>query len=456
MSEFLKVLLSLSVSGGLLLLLILALKPFYKNRCSRRWQYYIWMAAVLRFLLPFAPGFTVVGSLFEQLDAAAVTDEISFEEDAPVSVNTGSDRCQERTASDMRWLCLFFIWSVPAMVLLVRRITCYQAFTRYVKAGNTKVAELKTLNLLSDWEEKLSVRPGVELSCNLFVTSPIMIGFFCPEIILPARELEEKELSYIFAHELVHYRQKDMFIKWLVQIVVCVHWFNPSAYVLEQKVNQCCELSCDETVISMLGAKERRAYGDMLISFLKSDNSCKSSFASVTLTEGAKQIKERLGAIMNFKKKNRKAVVFTGALTLLFALCAVFIGVYTADPSRADAHAGSHDIGHLQTNLARLEQSISYRNGKVQFTIPKGHDSWNIRIYGRTAINESSGMSVHYLTDESESGSWKSGETYTIDVSGGGYTELYFDADNGRGMISVDLTELLPDNLKSANQNEER
>ena len=64
MNEFIKILLSLSVSGTLLLLLILGLKQFCKNIFSRRWQYYIWIIVALRFLLPFTPDFTIVGNLF--------------------------------------------------------------------------------------------------------------------------------------------------------------------------------------------------------------------------------------------------------------------------------------------------------------------------------------------------------------------------------------------------------
>ena len=63
MNEFMKILLSLSVSGTLLLLFILGLKRLYKNKFSRGWQYYIWVIVALRFLLPFTADATVVGSL---------------------------------------------------------------------------------------------------------------------------------------------------------------------------------------------------------------------------------------------------------------------------------------------------------------------------------------------------------------------------------------------------------
>ena len=60
MNEFIKILLSLSVSGALLFVLIFGLKPLYKNRFSRRWQYYIWIVVALRFLLPFTPDTKIV------------------------------------------------------------------------------------------------------------------------------------------------------------------------------------------------------------------------------------------------------------------------------------------------------------------------------------------------------------------------------------------------------------
>ena len=55
MIEFMKILLSLSLSGTLLFLLILGLKPLYKNRFSKSWQYYILAIAALRFAFRLKP-----------------------------------------------------------------------------------------------------------------------------------------------------------------------------------------------------------------------------------------------------------------------------------------------------------------------------------------------------------------------------------------------------------------
>ena len=339
MNEFMKILLSLSVSGTLLLLLSMGLKPLYKNKFSKRWQYYIWIIAALRFLLPFTPDTTIIGSLFERFDTVTITNEISTSPNVPVSVDTDNSETEPVQTNEVMtdtairepfniYVCLFFIWFALALVLFVRKVTVYQGFIQYMKAGNTEVSDIKILNLLSDCEDKLNIRTRVELSYNSLIASPIMIGFFRPRIVLPVGELEDKELSYIFTHELIHYKQRDMFYKWLIQIVVCVHWFNPFAYLLEKEVNKSCELSCDEKVISILDDKARREYGDTLLSFLKSNNLYKSSLASVTLSEGAEQLKERLGAIAGFKKKNKVIRILTGVLTLCIIFAAAFVGSY--------------------------------------------------------------------------------------------------------------------------------
>lgn len=376
MNEFIKILLSLSVSGALLLLLILGLKPLYKNKFSKRWQYYVWIVVALRFLFPwnalfpFTPDITIVGSLFEKFDTSAITNEVPTSPNVPVPVISGDNKAEsiqtnrEIPTAAMRepfnkYICLFFIWSALALVLFVRKITIYQDFIQYIKAGNKEVSDIKILNLLSDCEEKLNIKTRVELSRNSLITSPMLTGFFRPKIILPIGELADNELSYIFVHELTHYKQRDMFYKWLIQIVVCVHWFNPFVYLLEKEVNKSCELSCDEKVISVLDDTARRGYGDTLISFLKSGNLYKSSIASVTLTEGAEQLKERLGSIMNFKKKSKSLQILTGILTVGIIFAAVFVGNYRE--ASASMPADTDNDLSIQSDDVPVMETLEFR-----------------------------------------------------------------------------------------------
>ncbi len=105
----------------------------------------------------------------------------------------------------------------------------------------------------------------MELYTNSLISSPILIGFFRPCIVLPTADLLDADFQYTILHELTHYKRRDMFYKWLIQFTICLHWFNPLVYVMVREVGRMCELACDEAVIKTLDAKGRQDYGNTLI-----------------------------------------------------------------------------------------------------------------------------------------------------------------------------------------------
>ena len=70
MNEVLKIFLSMSVSGGLLILALLLGKPWLRDKISRQWQYYIWLVVVMRLLLPFGPQVNLLGKTYKAVDQA--------------------------------------------------------------------------------------------------------------------------------------------------------------------------------------------------------------------------------------------------------------------------------------------------------------------------------------------------------------------------------------------------
>ena len=402
MNEFMKLLLSLSISGTLLLLLVFLSRQLYKTKLSRTWQYYIWLVAVLRFLLPFTPDTTIVGSLFavgnkmgsfENVEnthplAIAPMDIIIIE-----SENTTAAASFSISISN----CLFFLWLVFVLFFLFRKIAAYRKFIRHIRLYNVEVLDAEYIKLLADCGEKLNIRKRVKLCCNTGIASPIMVGFIHPCIILPEGQVKEEELYYIFTHELIHYKRRDLFYKWLIQLVICIHWFNPFIYLLEKEINRACELACDEAMISSLDDNGRREYGDTLLSYLRKNNSKKNNFVSVTLTEGAEQVKERLGAIMDFHRKSTGIKVVTLVLTIAFCVCFVAVGAYAADdivPGGAvldkTAWSGATLDGTVPSGTtldkAALEETVTdgviLDKAALEETVPDG------TLSDRTAMND--------------------------------------------------------------------
>ena len=342
MNSLIETVLSLSLSGSLVILFLFFLKALLKNRTSKRWQYYIWLIALLRLLLPLTPGISPVGVLFHSLEQNISQADVFFiEENEAVRLQEENGYPEAPLSGTRPWdsssvsggiisfmsvfpLLLWFLW----LVLFVRKVTIYQSFIRYVKAGSSEVSDVAVLDRLASAAEQAGVNKPVELYCNPLVSTPLLIGFVRPCIILPTIDLPDSDFQYTALHELTHYKRGDMFYKWFVQLVVCLHWFNPLVYLMEQDISRLCELSCDEAVIRKLDAAGQHGYGDTLINAISVGGHYKNSLASVTLNESKELLKERLEAIMNFNKRKKLMIPVALSATLLLCSCASAAGAY--------------------------------------------------------------------------------------------------------------------------------
>ncbi len=351
MNAVLKIFLSMSCSGGLLILALLLGKRFLKNKISRQWQYYIWLIVVLRLLLPFGPEVNLLGKTYQAVDQAIAqaaslpSQRLAINSTGDISAPAvGLEQSKENMSSpaedlttahplqEIRVLLtnhVWLVWLVAALGLLIRKITIYQGFIRYIKAGLTPVSDIELLDRLSIAAERSGIKKPIELYINPLISSPLLTGFFRPCIVLPCADISEQNFQYTVLHELTHYKRRDMFYKWLVQITVCLHWFNPLVYLMSREVTKACEFSCDEAVLTKMGCDNAQDYGKTLLNAMAAVGKYKESFGAVTLSENKQLLKERLGAIMSFKKKSKAIQLLTGMLTLGIIFSAAFVGIYS-------------------------------------------------------------------------------------------------------------------------------
>ncbi len=253
MNEVLKTFLSMSASGGLLILVLLLGERLLKDKISRQWQYYIWIVVVLRLLLPFGSEVSLMGKAYQAVDQAIsqaallppqlqfplnasggnLTSAVGVEQRNKTVSSPSDDAAAARLVQDIGTMLINYIWLVwlvVALGLLIRKITIYQDFIRYIKAGLTPVSDIGRLDQLSIVAEQSGIKKPMELCVNPLVSSPLLIGFFHPCIVLPGADIPEKDLRYIILHELAHYKRRDMFYKWLIQVTVCLVQSAGSSY----------------------------------------------------------------------------------------------------------------------------------------------------------------------------------------------------------------------------------
>ncbi len=366
MTALMKLILSLSLSGSLLILLLLLFRPLYRNRLSKSWQYYIWIVVILRLLLPVTPETSLAGSLFS-LEEMRGTDSTAAPEspndqsmtayntikheagssddlirDATTAENSPSASAvspDKEAYNEDHSQIFFFLWLTGALLLFVRKLTVYQSFVKYVDAGSRPLEDIGLLESFGHIMEQNRIKGAVDLYVNSLVSSPLLIGFLRPRIILPHTSLSESDFYYTALHELTHYRRRDMFYKWLSQLTVCLHWFNPCVYLMSREINRLCELSCDERVIATLSDNARKSYGTTLVNAVGAGGSYKDTLASVTLHESKELLKGRLNAIMQYKKCSKPIKFITLLITGFLLGAATVLGAYAAPDSHTAADA---------------------------------------------------------------------------------------------------------------------
>lgn len=368
MNEICKVILSLSLSGTGIILGIFLFCRIFRKKLSRRWQYYIWLVAVARLLLPFSGEINLVGHAFteaeqyaewrsgsaaegfvdpDQQEHAGTDIQVSVlktEENNQKPVPAGKDPAELQNAGLLKEFTEFMgiLWLSAAVLLLLRKILSYQSFVRSVRAGGGP-AEPELLERFGQIAEEMQIKGTVELYINPRVSSPLLAGCLRPMVVLPSAELSEPDFRYTVLHELTHYRRMDILYKWLVQFTICLHWFNPFVPLLGHAVDRACELACDEAVIQKLTEEEKRTYGDVLLRAANPGSIWKSTAGAVTLHESGRLLKGRLKAIMEERKQSKWRKILSLSLILIIAGIAAVLGVYAGSDAGKRAAAGSEE-----------------------------------------------------------------------------------------------------------------
>jgi len=164
---------------------------------------------------------------------------------------------------------------------------------------------------------KRKMSEAIHIESNIYeaenIKSPFVLGVLKPMIFLPIG-LSGQERHYIVLHEQTHIGRRDHIVKLVAYFVLCLHWFNPLAWVAFLFMSIDMEMSCDERVLKEIGGSIRKDYSLSLLSLATKRRFVGSS----PLAFGEGGIKERVSNVLNFKKRSR--VVIVAAITLVAVL----------------------------------------------------------------------------------------------------------------------------------------
>jgi bla regulator protein blaR1 len=324
----------LAIAAGLLTLIL------RKNHARAR--YWLWLAASLKFLIPFSL-LVNLGSLLSWSRASAAVkaplyfaiEEMSqpFPQSAAAAISPAAPSTVFPSLLHWlpatlatAWLCGF------AAVLLVwclrwRRVCAAMREAAPLLEGR----EVNALRRL----EPIAGKP-IEIVLSRASLEPGIFGIAHPVLIWPegiSAHLEDAHLEAILAHELWHVRRRDNLAAAIHMVVEAVFWFHPLVWWLGARLVEERERACDEEVVEL--GSERHVYAE---SILKVCEFCVGSpLACVSGVTGS-DLKKRMVNIMNERIAQKldfaKKLLLSTAGVLALALPLVF-GLVNAPQMRA-------------------------------------------------------------------------------------------------------------------------
>ncbi len=160
---------------------------------------------------------------------------------------------------------LAYIWVFGAVTYLVWQLWSYARFRKILTCSGCAVENPKLLEVLEEQKQSLGVKRDIPLTVSCAADCPMLAGYLNPVLFLPDERLSEEDASYIFRHELTHYRHGDLWLKLLLVFARAVQWFNPLIHLMARFAQEDIELACDAAVAKNMDTAQRRAYGETIL-----------------------------------------------------------------------------------------------------------------------------------------------------------------------------------------------
>jgi bla regulator protein BlaR1 len=224
-----------------------------------RVRYAVWLAASVKFLVPFSllialggmlprPQKTVAApAIYTAMDNMALPfDEMPLESPASTHVS------EARHGAPASVVALGVVWMCGVLAVLgmwgVRWHQVRATLRRAVRAHAGREWEL-----LRGVEAEMSLRRPVALLLSRDLMEPGIFGIFRPSLIWPERlseRLDDAQITAILIHELAHTQRRDNLAAALHMVVEAAFWFHPLVWWMERRMVEERERACDEAVVA--------------------------------------------------------------------------------------------------------------------------------------------------------------------------------------------------------------
>lgn len=329
-----------SITGSLLLLFVCIVMGSGKviSKIGPGFAVLIWLMASVRMLFPIEWGYThsfYFEKVFTTIREFFICEIFKGEQSIAV------------------WQICLAAWILVTVFLGFYKIKDYKRSMRLFRV----LPEIPRKCLNAVWEEDF-IKQYPEIQELKFVkfnhtVSPFLAGLRQPVIVMPDRKFTDQELRCVVGHEVLHYRNHDIFWKIFTEALCTIFWWNPVFLFMKKRLFHMIEIKNDRKLTEAMTVKEKSEYLDCLLGIVK--DSCGNSFtgtAGFSKTD-KKILRQRVELIVSSGKINRGCQIVTGivvAVLLFLSTAVVFEPTYPVPDTPGSGLELTEDTGYLIEN----------------------------------------------------------------------------------------------------------
>ncbi len=334
-----------SLQAGVLVMVVLAVQWLLKKQLAPRWRCALWLLVVARLLLPVSVASTA--SIFNLMppwaahaqsgyhpparpsvpDSATASplllqtrEPMSSQDPAELPAILKDSGATHDSSLDARpaavqpipigprsqpfsWTKFVFwgwiggVFAMGAYVLLAS-LSLARRF-----AGLKPLTGAALQAALEDCQLRMKVQISLTVVESGAVSCPALYGLFRPRLVLPAgfsNKFSERELRFIFLHELAHLKRFDLPMNWVIAGLQVLHWFNPLIWIGFACWRADRELACDAMALDAAGTNQNSEYGQTILRLLAGFTHASPAPGLVGILESKQQLRRRIGMIATY------------------------------------------------------------------------------------------------------------------------------------------------------------
>ena len=324
--------LNLSITASWLVLVVLLLRLCFKK--APRWiTCALWGLVALRLVLPF--------SIESPISLLPTSQTVVSQDDASTSaplLNTGVESLnkplnewlqgsnapfmdEERPiAPEDNSVGVIMPDKTPENIITAPKSRMEQILHVAAPVWLVGIGLMLLYELFSVLRVRSRVMDAVLLRFNIWqsdrIASPFIFGLLRPRIYVPYG-LEEPVLEQVLSHERAHLHRRDHWVKPIAFTLLAVYWYNPLLWVGYILLCRDIEVACDQRVLRHVEEEDKKQYAFALLQ-------CgveRRSIAACPLAFGEVSIKQRIKAVMSYRKPLLWVIIASLVISTVAAVC---------------------------------------------------------------------------------------------------------------------------------------